>query len=1261
MAGEFLVSEDRLIKLRATRSGRISYAGYNYQCGYAVSRLASMVTEKPLFDVTDYPKLLRYDWAEDLDELFDDGSVCFTQCKRANDIGQPAKLADVLLGFVPKWLWTPPDNRDRIRFRLVSCDQRFRNGFNRGDFQADTLVRFKKLLETDPGRNSDQSLWQTGAAAVGIEPLFDALWSKFSAVYVASESIADDRAGPILVSEDEALHLLLRRGFVSSWSQKDAINDLRRLINDGLISFDPTNEQCPSLPPRSPISLDAADVRAALFSKKEGRRPPAFRVVDRVVLSKARGQPKQKFSFGSPEWHHVVHGTDSDIKFVERDQTDSLREKVLEFLIQPLQRGTSDLPLLFVTGAPGAGKTTLVRRVAARLVESGDAVVADAGLNLAGGPADLESYAEDLQELAAEGRPVLLVLDDPLFPGSGWIDLLVLLKQPGFPVAVIAATPDFLYQQHRSHLTKLSRTPPFVLGRPTFNEKRRFAQMYDRDVATFDQHFDDFLALVTEAESGEQLPQIMPRLWQTLNHGKPFDESTSFRELPWEVRAFWFVCFFHRDYAHCPMATLEAALKLSGGSGATTNVETTLAKLKEQSGWHIFRIHSAVEPAGDCQAEFISVAHQKIASAAWDCRPMKWFDKEVETILKDPTAAFEPQSIRSVATAAAIMAKSASTSQSRVAQEIVARLQKAAAESRRLTTRNLCELAAVLMTNRRIDLSSLSQTLRSRATGKDGWLAALQLWMMSSDDDKRRSFPSDLDLVGLIATADFSIKPHHALYLFKAVGADTALRNAIYKRLFASLEGQVDWRLGPSLLAWLLSDAPPEECAKRFRNVADSVRRHDYDSLLRTKYLKLLQALPATFDAERKQAVVETADWLKRHDRNAEVRTHYLKFLEGLPATFDDQRRQSVIDTADWLKRHDDDSFVRAKYLSLLQGLPATFDDQRKQAVIEIAEWLKRHDEDSYVRTQYLSFLVGLPAAFDDQRRQMVIETVGWIKRHDDNSNVRAQYFSLLLGLPAAFDDQRKQAVIETADWLRRHENDSFVRTQYLSFLQELPATFDEQRIQVAKETSEWLERHSDANNVRSKYLKFLRFVPAPELKPLRTASDKHHQQLIANNPKKSDFSYAEQLLGLGRFEDAIAQYDIVLKRHHGHEVARRGKAFALQKLGRLAEAESEFEHALFWARAHKVSEAKFHTSLGELYLETKRWHEAIKSFERAQEEFPNHFSNHRGIAKAQIGLGNLHQAMESLKRALEDVNLKPPARDGVLDLLKQLQRRCAS
>lgn len=610
--------------------------------------------------------------------------------------------------------------------------------------------------------------------------------------------IADDPAGVVLSSEAAARDLLLKWGLATSSTQKAAITDLRCVINESLIAFDPANDECPSLPARAPIKLDVADVRLALSDKRESRRLPPFTLVDRVMLSKARVQRKEKFLFESPEWHHVVHGTDSDVKFDERDQTDALREKIRESLIQPLLRGTSNLPVLFVIGPPGAGKSTLVRRVAATLVETGEVVVADAGLNLAGGPNDLRSYTEDLQELAGAGRPVLLVLDDPLFEESGWIDLLVHLKQPGFRVAAIAATPDFLYQRYRSQLSKLCCSE-FAVAPPSPQEKQRFAGMYGRDISTFGEDSDDFLVMVAEAESGEQFPEIMERLWQTLNGGRSFDHNISFTELPWEVRAFWFVCFMHRCYTLCPLPNLKAALELSGGTGMAINVETALAKLKAQSGWSIFRHHSPPASAWNYHGDFVSTAHQKIASAAWDQRRMVWLDPDVNRILAQSTVA-EPLSLRNVAVAAGTMAKAGLDSQSVFARELIEHWQNAADESQRVETRSLCYLAAVLMVNggRKL-VAPLEDTLQARAIGKDGWLAAHGLWFMSSDNAKSRSFPAEIDLVSLIANADFSLAPSRAIQFFQALSSQPELVNGVYQRLFKSLEAGVDWEIDSTL------------------------------------------------------------------------------------------------------------------------------------------------------------------------------------------------------------------------------------------------------------------------------------------------------------------------------------------------------------------------------------------------------------------------------------------------------------------------------
>jgi hypothetical protein len=171
MSDDFFIPEKRLLALKATPAGRSGEGGYNYQRAYAVARLAAMHTTQTLLGLADHPKLLRYDWADDLDELLGDGSVCFTQCKRVDDIGAPAKLAEVLSGFAPKWLWTPESKRAQVRFRLVGCDPRFAPGFKKDTARTEAWAHFSSQLATVPSEQSDRAKWQLEADSIGHERL----------------------------------------------------------------------------------------------------------------------------------------------------------------------------------------------------------------------------------------------------------------------------------------------------------------------------------------------------------------------------------------------------------------------------------------------------------------------------------------------------------------------------------------------------------------------------------------------------------------------------------------------------------------------------------------------------------------------------------------------------------------------------------------------------------------------------------------------------------------------------------------------------------------------------------------------------------------------------------------------------------------------------------------------------------------------------------------------------------------------------------
>jgi tetratricopeptide (TPR) repeat protein len=500
-----------------------------------------------------------------------------------------------------------------------------------------------------------------------------------------------------------------------------------------------------------------------------------------------------------------------------------------------------------------------------------------------------------------------------------------------------------------------------------------------------------------------------------------------------------------------------------------------------------------------------------------------------------------------------------------------------------------------------------------------------------------------------------------------------------------------------SLLGWFLEHVPTDDTGRCISLVVRRLERPDEDLALRSRYLTFLQRLPEEFREQRREAVDDITRWVSLHDNTPVVWAQYLAFLQGLPEEFDEQRKQAVADTPSWLERHGDAAILWMQFLAFLQSLPEEFDGHRRQAAIDIASWIARddveagvvarnltfvqslpvecleerkqavahtrtwlalHEDAPVVWVHYLTLLRGRPEEFDKQREQAAGDTEKWLERNDDAPAVWIEYLALVQGLSEEFREQRKRAVVATVGWLSRHDDEAGVWCQYLTFVQQLPAGFDDERIEAARAASDWLDRHPGSQEVRARYVLFILGVTDPALEPFQSASDIHHQWLIATNPGALNhrFNYGEQLRRLSRFDEAIAQYDIVLRQHKGHQMARRARGLSLQMLGRMPEAEAEFKHALWWARHGKHSQAIFHTTLGDFYLRSQRWQEAIRSFQRAQQEFPDHFANHRGIAKAHLELGNLGEAENAVKRALADPNLDLAARREIVQLYDALR-----
>ena len=172
------VDDGKLATLAASRSGRVALAGFEYQRAFAVLRLAALMLRQSVPGCADIPRLLRYEWAEDIDELCMDGRIVLWQCKHGDDWHSPAPLAEVLLGFAPKWLWTPADQRHRLAFRLVTSDRTFAAHHDvPAPLPRDNGLRdaFLRHLAQPPGTRTDRARWQAEADATGHAALFEAL------------------------------------------------------------------------------------------------------------------------------------------------------------------------------------------------------------------------------------------------------------------------------------------------------------------------------------------------------------------------------------------------------------------------------------------------------------------------------------------------------------------------------------------------------------------------------------------------------------------------------------------------------------------------------------------------------------------------------------------------------------------------------------------------------------------------------------------------------------------------------------------------------------------------------------------------------------------------------------------------------------------------------------------------------------------------------------------------------------------------------
>lgn len=1062
----FLISEIRLAELTATRQGRISLSGFNFQAAYAVARLASMVIRRPILELPDFPIRLRYDWGEDLDEQCDEGRVVFTQCKRIATIGQPAGLASLLQSFAAKWLSVPTAQRDRVYFRLVCTDPRFQAGGQLSSVAADSRneseTHFTNTLGTKPGDRSDRARWQADADDVGHALLFASLWERSDVLFLTPEVITGLPAGPLLFAEREALEDLLTFSRIDPSKQSEALAQLRRIIHDNLITFDPTNEAELDYSGQTPRVRIRADVANALASCRTpaGSNLP-FEVVDRTFLSKQREAPRRHFVARQPDWADVVHGADETVKFLERSVTTEIRTNIITELVEPIERGTDQrLHMLFVVGAPGSGKTTLVRRIACMLVEEGRVVVADGGIDVREPVGSPDDYASSLEKLANAGRPVVLLLDDPLYGDSPWIQVLRRLNRPGLRVSVLAPCPQILFDRHRGSL-------PFgvvkhqSIGPPTNEERAEMRKLYGR-AADVVSSSEEFLVITMEAAAGIPFDDIMRRLWLTLNDGKAIveDDALGWGTLAWTLRAFMVVCYFHRAGVTCPEPVLRTVLEAEAPSA----MSDALARLRAQDGWMIFRLTELLRNWAH-QGTQIATAHQRIAERAWQVRPMTWLaigDRVGRASLA------VPQAVRFVGQLAARLRSSETESDRLFADRLVDQWLLHDGISS-IETRNLCDLTINLQANGEREVATrLAPLLRGRADElRDGWLAALQLCYLSGDSLATQTFPVELDLESTIQRADFSIAPNRATKFFARLPPN--VKAAFKSRILASFDGQLDWKPASHLIVWLLGHGSPDEMLHRMKTVEAWLDDHPDDTHVRNGYLGLLST--QDFSEEKLRGVVTSTErWLHDHPDDSNVRTGYLGLLSNQRMSRE-QLARVMSNVEIWLTDHPDDTNTRNGYLGLLSNQRLT-KEQLGRVMMNTEDWLTNHQDDTNTRNGYLGFLSNQKLT-KEQLGRVMMNTETWLTNHQDDTHARNGYLGLLSSQKLT-KEQLSRLMMNTEDWLTNHQDDTHTRNGYLGLLSKQSLSLEEfNRITASIEA--WFDNHPQDTHVRNGFEAFVR------------------------------------------------------------------------------------------------------------------------------------------------------------------------------------------
>lgn len=854
-------------------------------------------------------------------------------------------------------------------------------------------------------------------------------------------------------------------------------------------------------------SRPTANARMHHSGTGEGFKPP-FLVVDPVYLAHERNKPKVPFIARPPVWADVVHGENADSRFLEREQLGALLSAIDRQLLDPLHKGSDRrLHTLFVIGSPGCGKSTLVRHAAATLVERGDVVVADLGVNQGRLILDdLDMYLKGLAQLAAYGQPVLLLMDDPFFANSDWERLLETLARPSYSgIAVLGASPTYLYDAYTRRLSggqiALNK---FVLGDTTNSERQSLAEMYGvRSRPAIDRAIDrhkELLVFAMETASGNSFGEIIERIWSTLNDGRKIGETAVIADVEWPVLAFLLTSNLHRRYVACPESLLREYLAELAGDARSEFIDE-LTGLTLSEGWHIFRV-SRTAP-GTSRQTMIGTMHARVAERAWQLRPFRAVD---QTGLLARASARAPDCAPQLAEFI-LAGKSKDPADRQLLREVAEQWRDG-----RVSTAELSALVRGLHAAQ--PALAFRAALRERVNRRDSqsWLAVNELIRLERPGSPARERLVQDGLPAALNLADLSADSSMAIALIGSNRSPQAQKTAARLRaaLSGTLTGDPPWELDSRLLLWLLHNLPSAEIHAMLPQIHDWFDAHPKDERTRVELVDWHAAeVVATGSGEIDQLVDRAREWVSVLPDGRSLISAFIGLAAAmLESTTGPLPTDLIEEISAWLESRPDDAELRVRLLRFVAQNRAQVPRAAATTIAKALSWPDDDPDADGVRQALLDLVLTDPDHPDAVNA--VSAALGWLAEHPADSRTRVKCARLLKSMPAvavaelvtgilaglaeAQDDTAARrtlwvlahllshhtdyaAITELVySWLDERPDDGRARSAFLGLLRELPQLPGQAHF--IERIRQWLLSHPDDASVRGSLLALIMAQP---------------------------------------------------------------------------------------------------------------------------------------------------------------------------------------